>query len=91
MLIALKQKRIYSPAQRNYCVKQSSVQQRIRCLEILVTRQQLELEDLRKTVNKLNNNNQKFSRDEDLLEWERIHDSYCEKYNAHFPIRDERN
>lgn len=92
MITALiKRNKIYSPAQRTYCMKQAVLAQRMRHLEALVAEQRLKLEDLERKVGNLNNNNQKFSRNEDLLEWERIHDSYCEKYNAHFPIRDEKN
>ena|SRR5579871_307251 len=90
MLTALlKRKNIYSPAQRNYCRKQSSVQQRIKYLEILVTQQRLELETLKKDINKLNNNNQKPDRwRDDFLDRDFVDGSYCEKYNMHVPVRE---
>lgn len=86
----IKRKKIHSPTQRNYCVKQAVILQRVRSLEIQVNQQREELAHIKALFFKLQNNNQPVKNDHHL-DQAFLPDSFIEEYNMHAPVRDLKN
>ena len=77
LAVLSRRKTIYSPAQRNFCIKQASLHQRIKMLEMRVIHLEKEVEALRWK--------------DDFPDREIVDDSFIPQYNMHVPVREEKN